>query len=224
LFYQLSSKYLKFELREANIFKNFNLIPACDKRPKIYDEISKSIKKIRSIDSCFHFNIKKYNSKYAYCKLLDKYVIKPKIESWDECDDWSSVYKNIHNVSENSDMRAFLYKLIFHALPVENRFNNKKNICFFCKKNKEDVSHVFYNCEKIISLFDLVRKELDEHSFTLSKQTFWFNINLSKHDYKYISIFLYTVWLVREKLRKGANVNNLKTIFENYFKTQINIM
>jgi hypothetical protein len=93
-----------FELREANILKNFNLIPACVKRPKIYDEISKSIKKIRSIDSCFHFNIKKYNSKYTYCKLLDKYVIKPKIESWDECDDWSSVYKNIQNVSENSEI------------------------------------------------------------------------------------------------------------------------
>jgi hypothetical protein len=30
MFYQLSSKYLKFELREANIFKNFNLIPATE--------------------------------------------------------------------------------------------------------------------------------------------------------------------------------------------------
>ena len=45
MFYQLSSKYLRFVLREANILKNFNLIPACVKRPKIYDEISKSIKK-----------------------------------------------------------------------------------------------------------------------------------------------------------------------------------
>ena len=124
MFYQLSSKYLKFELREANIFKNFNLIPACDKRPKIYDEISKSIKKIRSIDSCFHFNIKKYNSKYAYCKLLDKYVIKPKIESWDECDDWSSVYyfghsqPNILNVHERSDVHYHSLSFIivhFHS-------------------------------------------------------------------------------------------------------------
>ena len=102
MFYQLSLKYLKFELRDTKIFKNFNLIPACNKRPKIYNEISKSVKKIRSIDTCFHNNIRKYNSKYTYNKLLDKYSIKPKIESWDECEDWSSVYKNIHNVSENA--------------------------------------------------------------------------------------------------------------------------
>jgi len=209
MFYQISSKYLKFELRETNIFKNFNLIPACNKRPKIYNEISKSVKRIRSIDSYFFNNIKKYNSKYTYNKLLDSYSIKPKIESWDVCDDWSSVYKNIHNAIENSDMRAFLYKLIFHALPVENRFNYKKNMCFFCVKNKEDVSHVFYNCHKTNSLFDLVKEQLDERNFILSKHSFWFNITLSKHDYKYISIFLYSVWLVREKLRKGTKSDTI---------------
>jgi hypothetical protein len=224
MFYQLSLKYLKFELRDTKIFKNFNLIPACNKRPKIDNEISKSVITIRSIDTCFHNNIRKYNSKYTYNKLLDKYSIKPKIESWDECEDWSSVYKNIHNVSENSDMRAFLYKLIFHALHVENRFNNKKNICFFCEKNKEDVSHVFYNCQKTNSLFDLVKGQLDEPNFTLSKRSFWFNITLSKHDYKYISIFLYSVWLVREKLRKGSNNNNFKILFEKTFKYQLNYM
>ena len=107
---------------------------------------------------------------------------------------------------------------------MENRFNNKKNVCFFCCKHKEDVDHVFYKCDKIISIFDLVREQLEEHNFILSKQTFWFNINLSKHDYKYISIFLYSVWLVREKLRKGANVNNIKTTFEKIFKLQLNLI
>jgi hypothetical protein len=223
MFYQISSKYLKFELRETNIFKNFNLIPACNKRPKIYNEISKSVKRIRSIDSYFFNNIKKYNSKYTYNKLLDSYSIKPKIESWDVCDDWSSVYKNIHNAIENSDMRAFLYKLIFHALPVENRFNYKKNMCFFCVKNKEDVSHVFYNCHKTNSLFDLVKEQLDERNFILSKHSFWFNITLSKHDYKYISIFLYSVWLVREKLRKGTK-SDIKILFNNIFINQLNNM
>ena len=224
MFYQLSVKYLKFELRDTKILKNFNLIPASSKRPKIYNEISDSVKKIRSNDSSFLINIKKYNSKYTYNEFLNKYTVRPKIESMYEIDDWTRVYKNIHNVSLNSDLRAFLYKLIYHALPVENRFNNKKNVCFFCCKHKEDVDHVFYKCDKIINIFDLVREQLEEHNFILSKQTFWFNINLSKHDYKYISIFLYSVWLVREKLRKGANVNNIKTTFEKMFKLQLNLM
>ncbi len=66
------------------------------------------MKRTSSIDSCFFNNIKKYNSKYTYNKLLDSYSIKPKIESWDVCDDWSSVYNNIHIAIENSDMCAFL--------------------------------------------------------------------------------------------------------------------
>ena len=53
MFYQFSSKYLKFELGDTKIFKNFKLIPACTKWPKIYNEISKSVKRIRSVDSCF---------------------------------------------------------------------------------------------------------------------------------------------------------------------------
>ena len=53
MFYQLSVKYLKFELRDTIILKNFNLIPASSTRPKIYDEISESVKKIRSNDSSF---------------------------------------------------------------------------------------------------------------------------------------------------------------------------
>ena len=133
------------------------------------------------------------------------------------------MYKNIHNAIENSDMRAFLYKLIFHALPVENRFNYKKNMCFFCFKNKEDVSHVFYNCQETNSLFDLVKEQLDERNFILSKQSFWFNITLSKHDYKYISIFLFSVWLVREKLRKGTK-SDIKILFNNFFINQLNNM
>jgi hypothetical protein len=31
MFYQFSSKYLKFELGDTKIFKNFKLIPACTK-------------------------------------------------------------------------------------------------------------------------------------------------------------------------------------------------
>jgi hypothetical protein len=90
-------------------------------------------------------------------------------------------------------------------------------MCFFCVKNKEDVSHVFYNCHKTNSLFDLVKEQLDERNFILSKHSFWFNITLSKHDFKYISIFLYSVWLVREKLRKGAK-SDIEMLFDKTFK------
>jgi hypothetical protein len=81
-------------------------------------------------DSEFFKNIRKYNSKLIYKKILNKNTLRPKIENLYDCDGWSVVYKNIHD-SSSSNLRSFLYKFLFNALQIENRLNNKKNMCFF---------------------------------------------------------------------------------------------
>ena len=223
MFYQLGVKYLKFELRHLKIFTNFNIIPVTEKKPKIYNEIFESVKNIRSKDSDFFKNIKKYNSKYTYNKLICNYAIRPKIENFYECENWVNVYKNIHN-SESSDLRSFLYKLLFNALPIHNRFNNNKNMCFFCEKKKEDVSHVFFKCSVVSNFFKNVQDTLDEHNFILTKKTFLLNINITKHDYKKTSIFLYTVSLLRDLIKKAKNNSNMEAIFKSIYKKQIELL
>ncbi len=82
-----------------------------------------------------------------------------------ECDDWKQLYNKqlIQTKIENSDLRSFIYKLLFNALNVENRFNNKKNICFFCETNKETCDHLFFNCKQVKkknSKFNLIISKL----------------------------------------------------------------
>jgi hypothetical protein len=124
MFYQLGVKYLKFELRHLIKFTNFNIIPVTDKKPIIYKKISESVQDFKENDSEFFKNIRKYNSKLIYKKILNKNTLRPKIENLYDCDDWSVVYKNIHD-SNSSNLRSFLYKFLFIALPIENRLITK---------------------------------------------------------------------------------------------------
>ena len=76
------------------------------------------------------------------------------------------MYKQIHSVSDDSDLRIFLYKLFFEALPSNQRFNNrKKRSCYLCNKEIESVSHLFYKCNKVSMLFNQNILSLLENKF-----------------------------------------------------------
>ena len=201
MFYQLSVKYMKYDLRHLNIFKSFNIIPTSDKRPDIYGKINASVSEFRSMDKDFFKNIKKYSSKQTYDKLINKISIRPKVECMYECEDWKQIYNRIHKTSENSDLRSFLYKLLFNALHAENRFNNRKNMCFFCNTNKENCDHLFLECKKVITLFDTIQRQLENKNLLLSKENFWLNDQVSKTDFKSMAIFLYCIWILRKKFQ-----------------------
>ena len=218
IFYQLSVKYMKYDLRHLMIFKSFNIIPTSDRRPDIYDKIHQCVVELKTIDKDFLKNIKKYTSKQTYNKLIDKICIRPKVECMYECDDWKTVYNRIHNISENSDLRSFIYKLLFNALHAENRFNNKKNKCFFCETNKETCDHLFFNCKKVICLFQTTRSEMENKNISLSKQAFWFDKTLSNDDFKTMAILLYSIWRMRESIRKSKAKINIINLFINTYK------
>ena len=209
---------MKYDLRHLKIFKSFNIIPTSDRRPDIYDKIHQCVVELKTIDKDFLKNIKKYTSKQTYNKLIDKICIRPKVECMYECDDWKTVYNRIHNISETSDLRSFIYKLLFNALHAENRFNNKKNKCFFCETNKETCDHLFFNCKKVICLFQTTRSEMENKNISLSKQAFWFDKNLSNDDFKTMAIFLYSIWRMRESIRKSKAKINIINLFINNFK------
>ena len=53
VFYQLSVKYLKFELRDYDVFKNFNLIPASFNKQKIHRHMNESMNVFKKCDPDF---------------------------------------------------------------------------------------------------------------------------------------------------------------------------
>ena len=218
MFYQLSVKYMKYDLRHLKIFKSFNIIPTSDRRPDIYDLIHDSIAEIKTIDQDFFKNIKKNTSKQTYNKLIEKICIKPKVECIYECDDWKQVYNRIHKSNENSDLRSFLYKLLFNALHSENRFNNKKKMCFFCKINRESCDHLFFDCKEVKNLFQTIQDQLENKNMILTKKNFWLNNQNTNNDFKSVSIFLYCIWMIRESLRKSKIKQNIKVMFNNYYR------
>jgi hypothetical protein len=154
----------------------------------------------------------------TYNKLIDKICIRPQVECMYECDDWKTVYNRIHNISENSDLRSFIYKLLLNALHAENRFNNKKNKCFLCETNKETCDHLFFNCKKVICLFQSTRSDMENKYILLSKQAFWFDKNLSNNDFKTMAIFLYSIWRIRESIIKSKAKIDINNLFINTFK------
>ena len=220
IFYQLSVKYLKFLLKDFNL-TNFNIIPVADNKPLIYVRMSNEFKKYRIINSNIINNMNKITSKQIYNDVIKKYQLPPKVENKIIFHNWPVVYKKIHSVSENSILRVFLYKLLLDALTCNLKFNKVKNRCFFCQREKESSNHLFFKCKHISTLFAEISYLLENQNFTLSKNNFWFSISLSKHDYRTISIFLYSVWLTRNEIKNNKNNLNLKTLFIYFFRKNI---
>ncbi len=86
MFYQLSIKYLKFQLREFGL-KYFNLIQGfCfnsltnHNKQYFYKQMSDRVKKFRKSEPDFINKINKYDSKYINSVFLKDYCIQPKVE------------------------------------------------------------------------------------------------------------------------------------------------
>ncbi len=133
--------------------------------------------------------------------------------------DWTEVYKRLHSVSENTELKSFLYKLLFGALSCNQKFKNV--ICYLCNKEQESVDHLFYKCESTSTLYDIIKIKLENKNINFSKNEFCFTINLTKHDYKILCIFLFSVWLTRNKARNEGNNDNYIYVFKSIFNRNI---
>jgi hypothetical protein len=131
MFYQLSVKYMKFNLREYEI-KNFNIIPTVtnNKRPNIYNEMSLRVKDYKIIDPLFKEKINKIKSKEVYNNCIKKYIKAPKIENIFIFNNWTHVYKQKHSVSDDSDLRersnSYLLKIKRYETHIFKDMNNYK--------------------------------------------------------------------------------------------------
>ena len=90
-----------------------------------------------------------------------------------------------------------------------------------CNKEQESVDHLFYGCESTSTLYDIIKIKLENKNINFSKNEFCFNINLTKHDYKILCIFLFSVWSTRNKARNEGNNDNYIYVFKSIFNRNI---
>ena len=219
--YQLSVYFLKFYLKELNM-RNFNIIPSSEdsERPAIYQKMIDTLKIFKNLDheKPFSLNNTRYSSRACYTKLRKVFEFRPEHQSKINLD-WIDVYKKTLSKSLDSRLREVNYRVIYNALSLGLKFTGKmNNRCYFCKNQKEDQDHLFINCKITENLFNQIRKNLNQN-FNLTKLKVFYSVGLDKNDLKIMSVFKYTIWSIRNIIRKGENLTNLHSIFEQNFNS-----
>ena len=222
-FYQLSVYWMKFTMREFDL-RNFNTIPIGNEcqRPEYYVEMIRCVNRMKEFDRAYHQKFETLTSKATYKIMVEKYFIKPKIEASVKLDDihiieWKSIYSRISSI-ENSDVRVLNYKILYDALPCNQRFvrNDRRARCTLCDKQTETLEHLYIRCNSTKELFRIIAGTLDNEEIVLNKNSILFGLNLTERDFKTISFFKYLVWEVRKKLRK-SRVDTYLTVFNRLY-------
>ena len=146
---------------------------------------------------------------------------KPKIESKFIFQKWSEIYKSIHT-SAQSEMIVFNYKVLFDALPCNQRFAIRvRNKCFLCERAEETQRHIFVDCLVTKALFAQSKAFFLEQNLQLTDHIIRFSVCLTQQDLRVVSIFKYALWGLRNKCRimKVDNKNLIfKSLFQFYYK------
>jgi hypothetical protein len=210
-------------MREFDL-RNFNTIPIGNEcqRPEFYVEMIRCVNRMKEIDRVFHQKINTLTTKVTYKIMVDKYFIKPKIEASIKLEeipiiDWKSIYTRICSI-DNSDVRVLNYKIIYDALPCNQRFvkNDRRARCSLCDKQTETLEHLYVRCKSTNELFRIIAGTLDNEELVLNKSSILFGLNLTERDFKTISFFKYLVWEVRKKLRI-SRVDTYLTVFKRLY-------
>jgi hypothetical protein len=177
----------QFYLSLINLFKNF----------KTYIKKDKEI-----LENFENISVKKF-----YLIIKKKYEILPKVENIVDEIEWKEVYKSIQDPFVMSELRSFNYKILFSALYTFDKFNLKKNKkkCLFCKDRDETVLHIFSECTVVKSLYQELLPSFGlsyKPQFCYKKEIIYMMDKTSNIREK-ISIFKYTIWMIRNKIRNG---------------------
>ena len=124
-----------------------------------------------------------------------------------------NLYLKIHKINKSSKIRIINYKLLFNGLPTNKKFKNRySQKCFMCSKIiDEDIEHTFVNCNQTKLFYNYIRVEyLRNKKLENSIELLQYKDKVDDEDFKILSIFVYTVWRIRNM-----------SIYENAFDCQI---
>jgi hypothetical protein len=216
-FYCLSVYWLKFIMKDLNL-TNFNIIPSgLDiNRPNWYSKMFEIVSLMKKSNKKFMSQRFALNSKKTYEIFRSKYEKRPKCESNRLILNWEEVYEKTLNKNYDSFIRTLNFKILNNGLEFNMKFENRKKIkCFLCRDYKEDIDHLFINCQKTRDLFKLVEHNF-ENKINLNIMNIIYHLNLTASDSKMISIFKLSIWMWRNQLRV-SHLDGFESLFLNLF-------
>ena len=212
--YNLSVYWLKYKLRGVKL-KNYNIIPegTDEKRPKIYKFMIETFNEYEKINKDYKVGKKYLKSKMVYEQFKKSYEVKPKCEELGINIDWALIYKKLMHKNMNSKLQEINYKVLNNALSLNMRFSSRLGKkCYLCKKQTEDLDHLFINCTISNKLFLFFKETTKKFDFKLNKNSIYYGLGLDFLDNIYISIYKLTIWQTRNLVKK--NEQNAEIIFK----------
>ncbi|RNA22912.1 hypothetical protein BpHYR1_005445 [Brachionus plicatilis] len=100
---------------------------------------------------------------------------------------------------------------MLNGLPTLDRFKNYPNRCSLCLKKKENIPHIFFECELTNKLLiEIWRTILPNKNKILTRENVIYNQNCTSNEVKILSAFKIAVWKFRSIVK--MNKTNLTDI------------
>ena len=157
----------KFRLEErTNFLDYFSLIKSL---PSKWKEIIKSQTQSKNTDPLITklCNAEKAQrpSQVIYQELRKSVAKRPQkcLQKWEashniDMDSWLEIFKLAHDTVIESKLKVFQYKLLLRILPTNRLLRLRKirqsNLCSFCDKETESISHLFWECESVLRFWN----------------------------------------------------------------------
>ena len=158
------------------------------------------------------------------------------IRSWDslfEENDWSKIFKIPYNVTFDSRIQSFQYKILLRIFPC-NRYVSKfdrsvSEDCQFCNEGTDDICHFFFDCNMCAHFWGEMRSWIADNlnilnpsQETLKKKVILGSCIDSEHYYAINFIILYAKWFIFIKKKNSVHYLNF-TEFINLLRCKLNI-
>ena len=117
------------------------------------------------------FNINEKCTRIIYKLLTNKYILPTGIIKWNQKlghildnDIDNSVFKACFKITNDSSTQWLQYRILHRILPTNSYLKKIKvkesDACSFCNAASEDLTHVFFECPKVLPLWNLLSEKI----------------------------------------------------------------
>ena len=132
--------------------------------------------------------------------------------------------KAINRITIDTRLRSFQYCIILHGLVANKHLLRYKlrtdNLCTFCKREPESVTHLLYACNEIQKIWSYVSRK---YNFDIGTcEQVMFNTCVQQPERKENTIVLITKYFIYKKRCQNDNLNvaMLDVEIENYVQIE----
>lgn len=132
---------------------------------------------------------------------------------------------NIWSITNNGKLRSFQYRLINHAIITNVNLKQWKivqsDLCTFCNQEKETIVHLFWECSRVVPIWNQVSEWFDkmDPSLKLNSQNVIFN-NVSKNTRHVSNVVILIVKFYLYKARCAHMQPNIFSLIEDILQFQ----